>query len=66
MSAAKEIRELVKRAEAQGWRIDDRGEKILLYSPDRKKIVTLHKTPSDRNWRHAAERQMEKGGYRRD
>jgi hypothetical protein len=66
MSAAKDIRELVKSAEAQGWRTDDRGNKILLYSPDRVTIVTLHKTPSDRNWRHAAVRQMEKGGFKDD
>lgn len=63
MSVAKDIRELVTRAEAQGWRSDDRGIKILLFSPDRKTIVTIHKTPSDRNWRRQAERQMEKGGY---
>jgi hypothetical protein len=65
MSAAKDIRELVKTAEAQGWRTDDRGNKILLYSPNQRTIVTIHKTPSDRNWKHAAERQMEKGGYKR-
>lgn len=65
MSVAKDIRELVTRAQAQGWRSDDRGIKILLFSPDRKTIVTIHKTPSDRNWRRQAERQMEKGGYAR-
>ena len=43
----------------------DRGTKVLLYSPDKKTIVTIHKTPSDRNWRRQAERQMEKGGYER-
>lgn len=35
----------------------------LLFSPDGVTIVTLHKTPSDRNWRKRAERQMRKGGY---
>ena len=63
--AAKEIRDLVARAERQGWRVDDRGTKILLYSPDGETIVTIHKTPSDRNWRRQAERRMEKGGYER-
>ena len=63
--AAKEIRDLVTSAERQGWRADDRGRKILLYSPDGETIVTIHKTPSDRNWRHQAERRMEKGGYER-
>jgi hypothetical protein len=63
MSAAKEIRELLANAEAQGWRTDDRGNKILLYSPNRSTIVTIHKTPSDRNWRRQAERQMRRGGF---
>jgi hypothetical protein len=62
---AKEIRELVARAQAQGWRAEDRGRKILLYSPDGETIVTIHKTPSDRNWRRRAERHMQKGGYER-
>jgi len=62
---AKEIRELVASAHAQGWRADDRGNTILLYSPDGRTIVPIHKTPSDRNWRRQAERQMKKGGYER-
>ena len=63
MSIASDIRELCEQAQEQGWRVDDRGSKILLFSPDRITIVTIHKTPSDRNWRKQAERQMRKGGY---
>jgi hypothetical protein len=44
MSVAKEIKELVGRAEDQDWRVDDRGNKILLYSPDR---VTIRHDPQD-------------------
>jgi hypothetical protein len=63
MSIASDIRELLERAQEQGWRADDRGIKVLLFSPDGVTIVTVHKTPSDRNWRKQAERQMRKGGY---
>ena len=61
--ATKDIRDLVAKAEQQGWRADDRGTKILLYSPDGETIVTIHKTPSNRNWRRKAERHMQRGGY---
>lgn len=63
MSVSRDLRELAGRAADQGWRVVDRGEKVLFYSPDGKTIVTAHKTPSDRNWRKQMERQMKKGGY---
>jgi len=62
---AREIRELVARAQAQGWRADNRGNTIILYSPDGKTIVPIHRTPSDRNWCRQAERKMKRGGYER-
>lgn len=62
-STQQDIRELVGEARAQGWRVDDRGNKILLYSPDRVTIVTLHKTPSAPNWKKRAERHLLRGGF---
>lgn len=63
MSISGDIRDLIERAQEQGWRVDDRGVKVLLFSGDGVTIVTLHKTPSDRNWLKQAERQMRKGGF---
>jgi hypothetical protein len=60
----KDIRDLVKRAVAQGWRVDERrGGSILLFSPDGETIVTLHRTPSDVNWHHRAIRKLREGGF---
>jgi hypothetical protein len=63
MKTSKDIRDLVDKAQEQDWRVEDRGNTLLLLSPDGKTIVTIHQTPSDRNWRKQAERQMKKGGY---
>jgi hypothetical protein len=44
----REIKALVAKLEAQGWRIEDGGKHIKAYPPDRTKpIVTLARTPSD-------------------
>jgi hypothetical protein len=43
-----DIRRLVARAEAAGARVEDRGGRWLVYRPDGRTIVTVHKTPSDR------------------
>lgn len=60
----KDVREIVERAEGQGWRSEERKSgRVLLYSPDGQTIVTLHGTPSDRNWQRAAIRQLRKGGF---
>jgi hypothetical protein len=60
----KDVAELVRRAVRQGWRVEERGSgRILLFSPDGATIVTLHGTPSDVNWRHAAVRQLRRGGF---
>jgi hypothetical protein len=60
----KDVAELVRRAVEQGWRVEERRSgRILLFSPDGETIVTLHGTPSDRNWQHAAVRQLRRGGF---
>ena len=47
--ARKDVEELLHRLEAQGWRLEDRQDAVLAYSPDRKTIVTIHRTPSAHN-----------------
>ncbi len=45
------------------WRVKDRGDKVLLFSPDRQTIVTLHCTPSDHRWLQNAYRDLRRGGF---
>jgi hypothetical protein len=60
----KDVGDLVRLAVEQGWRVDERRSgTILLYSPDGRTIVTLHRTPSDVNWRRAAIRRLRQGGF---
>jgi hypothetical protein len=60
----RDVRELVEQAVRQGWRVEERKSgRVLLFSPDGHTIVTLHGTPSDRNWLHAAIRQLRRGGF---
>jgi hypothetical protein len=47
--AWKDVKQVLEKAEKQGWRIDDRGQRVLCYSPDGVTMVTIHKTDSD--WR---------------
>ena len=48
-SVQKEIREIVREAERQGWRVERRKSGVSqLYAPDGENIVTAHSTPSDR------------------
>lgn len=64
-NAAKEVRELVREAERQGWRVDATGAHYRLYSPDGVTIVTLAKTPSDHRWRENTIAKLRKGGFHR-
>jgi hypothetical protein len=60
----RDVRELVEQAVRQGWRAEERRSgRLLLYSPDGRTIVTVHGTPSDRNWRHSAIRELKRGGF---
>lgn len=62
-SSRKEVQAVIDEVLAQGWVLDDRGDKVLLYSPDGRTIVTLHWTPSDRRWRENAYRDLRRGGF---
>jgi hypothetical protein len=57
----RDVRDLIRRAERQGWRAELRQSgRILFHSPDGTTIVTFHGAPSDRNWHHAAVRELKK------
>ena len=62
-STRRDVQDLVAEAVAQGWRDDDRGNKVLLFSPDGQTIVTLHWTPSDHRWLANASRALRRGGF---
>ena len=47
-STRKDVADLVKEAVRQGWNATDKGQKVILRSPDNRSIVVLHRTPSDR------------------
>lgn len=59
----KEVKDLLKQVEQQGWRIDDRGDRAVCFSPDGVTIVTIHYTPSDHRWKKNAAAQLRKGGF---
>ena len=62
-STRKDVKRLVREAARQGWEVDDRGDKVLLRSPDGRTLVTLHWTPSDHRWRENAYRDLRQGGF---
>jgi hypothetical protein len=41
----KELKELLREAEAQGWRVQHGGKHVKAYAPDGRTIVTLPSTP---------------------
>lgn len=62
-SAAREVRDLVREAERQGWRVRERGAHFTLFAPDGVGIVTVAKTPSDRRWRANTLAQLRRHGF---
>lgn len=61
----KELREVIKRAEKQGWRVELRQKSVFFFSPDGVTTVSTHYTPSD--GRHAWKNfisNMRNGGYK--
>jgi hypothetical protein len=57
------VKALIDELDDQGWRIEYRPKAVLAYSPDGETIVTLHYTPSARQWRSRALRELRKGGF---
>lgn len=63
---SKEIRELVARAERQGWRIAGgfrAGRHTLLLAPDRVGMVTISSSPSDAHWRRHVVAALRRHGF---
>ena len=63
MSRNKETRELVRRVEKQGWRVEQRKDGWMCYSPDGKTMVLIHRTPSDRRGLQNTIARLRKGGF---
>lgn len=59
----KEVKELLKQVEQQNWRLDNRGDRTICFSPDGETTVTIHHTPSDHRWKKNAYRDLRKGGF---
>lgn len=60
----KELREILREAERQGWRVVRGSKHFKLYAPDGKTIVTAPTTPSD--WRAIRDviARMRRAGFR--
>ncbi len=63
MSAQKEVKELKRDAEKQGWTAVEKKNGWMMQSPDGVGQVMIHKTPSARSIRHYVA-DMRKYGYR--
>lgn len=50
-SAQKELREIIRAAERQGWRAEKRSRHWKLYSPDGEAIVVAAATPGGGRWK---------------
>lgn len=61
--APKEVKKLVKQLQQQGWRVEERGNRFMAYSPDGVTIVSIHKTPSDHRWLRNTIAQLRQGGF---
>ncbi len=60
----KELRKYKKEAEKQGWRVEERGNKVFFYPPN--KVLTpviAHSTPSDHRWEANFLSEMRRRGY---
>jgi hypothetical protein len=63
MSVKKDVAKLLKEAERQGWRIEDRGRRYLCFSPDGNTVVTVSKTPSAQKALMNILSDLRKGGF---
>jgi hypothetical protein len=60
----KDDRKLIEEVANQGWRVEDRGECWLCYSPDGVTIVTIHKTTSDHRAKANVISRLRRGGFK--
>lgn len=62
-SYSKEVKNLLKQAEKQNWRVKEKKKGWMLYSPDGNMKVMIHKTASDHHAFDNAVSEMRKGGF---
>lgn len=59
----KEVKEIIAKLEAQGWRIDESGRHPMACPPDKSKpCVTLPATPSGPRWKKNLISQLRRSG----
>jgi hypothetical protein len=63
MTVKKDVAKILKKAEQQGWRVEDVGRRFKCYSPDGRTLVTVSKTPSSQNAVRAIVNDLKKGGF---
>jgi hypothetical protein len=61
----KEVREVVRAAQRQGWRVVEKKKGWALYDPSGEHMEMLHKTPSDRRGLMNSVARMKRYGFER-
>lgn len=59
----KEVRELVRQLERQGWRVEHGKGHSKAFSPDGRTIVVLPLTPGGGRWKQNLIAQLRRGGF---
>ena len=63
MTVKKDVAKILREAERQGWRIEDRGRRFMCFSPDGRTVVTVSKTPSSQRAVLNILSDLRKGGF---
>lgn len=63
-NAQKEVKELVRAAKRQGWRVKRTTKGYLLFDPTGECMELLHMTPSNPRWRRHSLSQMRQYGFK--
>lgn len=63
-SLSREVRNIVREAEQQGWRVKITTKGWMLLDPSGEHSETLHKTPSDRRGLHNSISRMRRYGFK--
>lgn len=63
MSYKKDLKELLKEADEQGWRVKDKTKGYMLLAPDGITQVMVHKTASDSHALDNAVSEMRNAGF---
>lgn len=58
------VRDLIAKAEAQGFKLVRDKKAFKLYAPDGKSMITISSTPSDGNYYWELRRQLKRAGFK--